>query len=152
MKKLRNMIGALVCAVSLLVVPIGCSGCKSPARNAYVASGVTHVGVVAGLKGWNEYLGTTDTRLVALEKTDPDKARVERARIAEQNAKLATAYKQYQAAQLTVLTAAEEFSKTPKDDPNSPASADRLTAAITASSATLASVLHLLNEFGIKTN
>jgi hypothetical protein len=150
MKQFRNMIGALVCAVSLLVVPIGGSGCKSPARNAYVASGATHVSVAAGLKGWNEYLGAKDAELTTLAATEPAKATAERAKLGSQTAQLESAYRKYQAAQLAVLTAAEEFSKIPKGDPNQSAATDKLTAASAAYSATMASVLNLLKEFGIK--
>lgn len=145
---------SLFVAICLSVIPlgiVGCgSGCQSTTRTTYVASGATHVGVVTALKGWDAYLGQEDARLAELAKTDKAKADKERSDIADKNKQVRDAYAKYQASQIAVLTAAQEFAKVPANDPNAPGAQDRLSVAVAASSATLATLLDLLKTFGVK--
>lgn len=148
-RKITSLLAAAFLACGLLTF-VGCqSGCKSTTKTAYRTSGVTHVTVASGLRGWNDYLAAKDAELKTLAVTDPTKADAERAKIGEQNAKVKDAYNKYQHAQVALLTAAQEFSKIPPNDPNAPAGADRLSAAVAAATATMGSVLALLADFGI---
>ena len=151
MRKLfTSILAAMLIACGLFFTVSCSSGCKSTARTTYVSSGVTHVTVKSALAGWNAYLGAKDAELNALAATDAPKAVAERKKIALENARVEDAYRKYQASQIALLTAAQEFSKIPADDPDAPASADRLNAAVAAATKTMASVLDLLAEFGIK--
>ena len=147
--KFATILMCLALALGTFVIT-GCSGCQSSAKKAYVTSGATHIGVVAALHGWNDYLGMKDREIEAM----PDKAagRKEWEKISDQNAKVSAAYEKYRAAQIALLTATQEFSKIPPNSAEAPAAADRLSAAVAASTATMGSVLALLSEFGIKTN
>lgn len=149
MKRIKSL-ASLVLIAALFALPIGCTGgCKSASRNTLKASGVTHVGVTAGMRGYNQYLGTKDAELKKLETTNPDKAKAERAEIGKQSAQVQEAYGKYQAAQIATLTAAQEFGRIPLTDTNSPVAGDKLTAAIAASTATMGDVITLLQKFGI---
>lgn len=134
--------------LSILTLTACSSGCKSTAKSTYVVSGVTHVAAVNGLRGWNEYIGRAYADAAA--NTDTNKAAQARGKILEQEVQVKAAWEKYQAAQLTALTAAQEFSKIPPKDPNAPAAQDRLAAAMAASAATLVDVVALLEKFGIK--
>lgn len=145
---------SLLSAIALTALPVafvGCSsGCKSPTRNAYVASGATHTLAAAGLRGWNDYLGAEYEKIGNLSATDPAKAAKQRSDLLDKEKQVSDAWGKYQSAQLAVLTAAQEFAKVPPGDPNAPNAQDRLNAAVAASTATLNAIIDLLTKFGIK--
>lgn len=146
---------SLLSAIAITAAPValvGCSsGCKSPTRSAYVASGVTHAAAAASLRGWNDYLGAEYEKIGNLSATDPEKAAKQRSELLDKEKQVSDAWGKYQSAQLAVLTAAQEFAKVPPGDPNAPNAQDRLNAAVAASSATLNAVIDLLRQFGVKT-
>lgn len=151
---LKLFISILVAAAipwGIAVSVVGCSsGCKSPTRNAYVASGVTHTAAAAALRGWNDYLGAEYEKIGNLSATDPEKAAKQRADLLDKEKQVSDAWGKYQSAQLAVLIAAQEFAKVPPGDPNAPNAQDRLNAAVVASTVTLNAVIDLLKQFGIK--
>lgn len=145
---------SLLSTLAMLAIPVamvGCSGgCKTkPSTTAYQVSGVTHASLVSALRGWNDYLGAEYKAIAALPDTDANKAKRKDALIAKEK-QLKAAWEKYQAAQIAVLTAAQEFSKIPANDPNASNAQDRLNAAVAASSVTLGAVIDLLRQFGVK--
>lgn len=149
MKTLLNRFQLLTVALWLAVVPlgiVGCGfGCQSTSKTTYAASGVTHIAAVTALKGWNEYLGNEYASILAQSATDPDKAGKRKTALLAKEEQVKAAYEKYRASQIVVLTAAQEFGREP-----SATGQDKLSAAVAASAATLASLLDLLKTFGVK--
>lgn len=147
---------SLLSTIAMLAVPIGLVGCtggckSSPSTTAYKVSGVTHASLTAALRGWNDYLSAEYKAIAALPDTDATKAK-RKSDLLEKEKQLKSAWEKYQASQIAVLTAAQEFSKIPPSDPNAPSAQDRLNAAVAASSVTLNAVIDLLRQFGVKVN
>lgn len=144
----RLLAAALVfaCVVSLPLVP---TGCAKGVKTTYQVSSATHITATTALRGWNEYLGVKDRELTALALTDPDKATKQRAGIAAQVVQVKSAYEKYQASQLVLLTAAQQFNKVPTGT-NAPSSQVTLDAALAAASATLLELINLVQTFGVK--
>jgi len=151
---MKKLITSSLLAFVMFVAPvffIGCSGCKStPTRTVYVASGITHAGAVAALRGWNEYLGTQYKEIAELAKSDVPGADRRRAEMLAKEGKVSDAWKKYQASQIAVLSAAQAFAKVPPNDPGVATAQDRLNAAVAASTEALAQAIGLLRQFGLK--
>ena len=144
---------SIIAASALCLSLLGCGGCKSGPANAYKASTVTHVGVTAGIRAWDNHILQKQLEIRQLEATDIKKAQKVYDQTTNQIAQVKSAYEKYQATQIVVLNAAEEYAKaTAAQDPNAPAAADKLTLATQAAAKTLADVMGLLTKFGVKIN
>lgn len=148
-KRIASFLSIILFAAVLLCGSVGFSGCQSTGGQVVNTSRVTHVGVAAGMRAYNEYLTAKDAELVAMGKTEPDKARVEREKIGTQTARIRAAYDIYRESQLAVLKAAREFSRIPPEDTNAPAASDKLAQAVTASTPARAAVIDALSASGI---
>lgn len=144
----RQLFAACLIATCIVSLPIAPAGCKSAIKTSYKVSTATHISATTALRGWNEYLGQKDRELTALALTDSAKAAKQRAGIAAQVAQVKAAYEKYQATQIALLNAAQQFALVPTGT-NAPSQVT-IDAAIAASSATLAELVNLITLFGVK--